>query len=187
MHLPIRVGIQEALKELKALRNDMEDTGFYFDSFEYLLRGRMVERIKEVGSKKRKNGVDEGSRTSPQPAPRSTPDMRKRLRESTASPEETKTKKPAEKRAKDSKKEEEWVEVEVPTRKDLRKNKMSEPENRRTERPKRARSEAVLIKPSEGISYAAILKNLKSRVNLEELGVTIGGIRETRQRTSWSK
>ena len=38
---------------------------------------------------------------------------------------------------------------------------------------------AVLIRPLEGISYAAILKNLKSRVNPEGLGVTIGGIRET--------
>ena len=36
------------------------------------------------------------------------------------------------------------------------------------------------MKPSEGVSYATILKNLKSRVNPEELGITIGGIRETR-------
>ena len=104
-HLPIRVGIQEALKELKALRDNMEDTDCYLDSFEYLLR------------------------------PKSTLDMRKWLRESIASLEETKTKKPAEKRPKASKKEEEWVEV--PTRKDLRKKKQSKPENRRTERRKR--------------------------------------------------
>ena len=32
----------------------------------------------------------------------------------------------------------------------------------------------------EGVSYAAILKNQKSRVNPEELGFKIGGIRETR-------
>ena len=32
----------------------------------------------------------------------------------------------------------------------------------------------------EGVSYAEILKNLKSRVNPEELGVEVGGIRETR-------
>ena len=47
-------------------------------------------------------------------------------------------------------------------------------------RPKRGRSKAVLIKSLEGVSYAAILKNLKSRVNPEELGVKIGGIREIR-------
>ena len=38
----------------------------------------------------------------------------------------------------------------------------------------------VLIKPSKGVNYEAILKNLKSRVNPEELGVKIGGIREVR-------
>ena len=32
----------------------------------------------------------------------------------------------------------------------------------------------------EGVRYAAILKNLKSRVNPEELGVKVEGIRETR-------
>ena len=42
------------------------------------------------------------------------------------------------------------------------------------------RSKAILIKPSEGVSYAAILKNLKSRVNPDELGAKIRAIRETR-------
>ena len=51
---------------------------------------------------------------------------------------------------------------------------------RKPEGPKRARSEAVIMKPVERVSYAAILKNLKSRVNPEELGVKVGGIRETR-------
>ena len=51
MHLPIREGIQEALKKLKALRDDMEDTDCYLDFFEYLLRGRMMERIQEARSK----------------------------------------------------------------------------------------------------------------------------------------
>ena len=59
MHLPIMDGIQEALKELEALRDDMEDTDCYLDSFEYLLRSSMVERIKEIRSKKRNAGVDE--------------------------------------------------------------------------------------------------------------------------------
>ena len=46
--------------------------------------------------------------------------------------------------------------------------------------PKRVHSEAVSIKPSDGVSYAESLKSLKSRVNPEELGFKIGGIRETR-------
>ena len=67
--------------------------------------------------------------------------------------------------------------MEVPARKDPRKKK-PKPETRKSEWPKRARSEAVIIKPAEGVNYATILKHLKSRVNPEELGVTIGGIRE---------
>ena len=64
----------------------------------------------------------------------------------------------------------------VPARRDLRKKKKkSKPAPKKPERPKRARSEAVIIKPAE-----AILKNLKSGVNPEELGVRIGGVRETR-------
>ena len=86
-------------------------------------------------------------------------------------------KKPKEKRPRASKQPQEWVEG--PLREDLRKKK-PKTATRERERPKRARSEAVLVKPSEGVSYAAILKNLKSRVNPEELGIKIGGIRDTR-------
>ena len=46
--------------------------------------------------------------------------------------------------------------------------------------PRRARSEAVHIKPAEGMSYATILRDLKKRVNPDELGTTVQGIRETR-------
>ena len=139
----------------------MKDTDCYLDSFEYLLRGRMVERFKDVRSKKRNAGVDEGNQTLPQPALRSTPDTRKRLREPTASPEETNIKKPVEKRPKASNKEEEWVEV--PNKKDLRKKKVNKP-TRTPERPRRPRPEAVLRKPAEGMSYATLLScaNLRS-------------------------
>ena len=67
----------------------------------------------------------------------------------------------------------------VPVRKDLRKKK-AKTAPRKPERPKRTRTEAVIIKPLEEVSFAANLKSLKSRVNPEKLGVTIGGIRETR-------
>ena len=87
-------------------------------------------------------------------------------------------KKPVENRPRKSKQPKEWVEV--PPRRDHRKKKKSKPAPKKPERPKRPRSEAVIIKPAEGVSYAAILKNLKSRVNPEELGVRICGIRETR-------
>ena len=117
MHLPIRDGIQEANKELGALRYDIEDTVCYLDSFEYLMRGLMVQKMKEVRPPKRKELADEGSQTVPQPAVRSTPDTRKRPREFTASPEVSAAKKPAEKRPRASNKEKEWVEV--PNRKDL--------------------------------------------------------------------
>ena len=44
MHLSIRDGIQEAKKELGALRYDIEDTVCYLDSFEYLMRGLLVKK-----------------------------------------------------------------------------------------------------------------------------------------------
>ena len=70
----------------------------------------------------------------------------------------TAAKKPEEKRPKTSKQPEEWVEV--PARKDLRKKEKPKSETRRTDQPERARKEAVLIRPSEGVSYAASLKSL---------------------------
>ena len=88
MHFPIRDGILEAQRELGAMRYDMEDTVCYLDSFEYLMRGLMVKKIKEVRPTKNKDVSDEGSQTLPQPAARSTLDTRKRPRESTASSEE---------------------------------------------------------------------------------------------------
>ncbi len=41
-------------------------------------------------------------------------------------------------------------------------------------------SEAVIIKPTEGNSYAEVLKNIRSKVNLKEADVKIKGIRKTR-------
>ena len=78
MHLPIRDKIQEAKKELGALR---------YDSYEYLMPGLMVKKIKEVKLPKNKGVVDEGNQILLQPAARSTPDRRKRRREPTVSPE----------------------------------------------------------------------------------------------------
>ena len=176
MHLPIRDGIQEAKEELGVLRYDIEDTVCYLDSFEYLMRGLMVQKMKEVRSPKRKGVVDEGSQTLSQPAARSTPDTRKRAREPTASPEMPEVKKPAEKRPKASNKEEEWVEV--PKKKDLRKRKEKKP-SKKPEKHRGARPEAVLIKPAVGMRYASILRELKKRVNPDELGATVQGIRET--------
>ena len=46
----------------------------YFEYFEYHLRDRMALRIKKVRTPKKKEVVDEGSQTSPQPAPGSTPE-----------------------------------------------------------------------------------------------------------------
>ena len=146
MHLSIRDDIQEALKELKALRKNMEDSDCYLDFFEYLLRGRMVQKIKKLWPHKNKEVVNEGSQTHPQPTPRSTPDTRKRLREPTVSPEASAAKKPEEKRSKASNKEEKWVEV--PARKNPQRKKRKKAV-RTPERPKRDRTEAVPIKPRE--------------------------------------
>ena len=40
----------------------------------------------------------------------------------------------------------------------------------------------MLINPIEGVSYAAILKDLKKHVNPDELDVTVHGIRERRSK-----
>ena len=106
MHLPIRDGIQEAKKELGALPYDIENTVCYLDSFEYLMRGLMVKKIKEVKLPKNKGVADEGSQTLPQPMARSTLDRRKRRREPTVSPKMPVVTKTMEKRTKASKKEE---------------------------------------------------------------------------------
>ena len=145
------------------------------------MRGLMVLKMKEVRPSKSKEVADEGSQTLPQPAARSTPDTCKRPRESTASPEVSAAKKLTEKRPKASNKEKEWVEV--PDREDLRKKKKEEKKLSRTqEKSRRAHPEAVLIKPAEGMSYASILRGLKKRVNPDELGTTVQGIRETRSK-----
>ena len=93
------------------------------------------------------------------------------------SPKDTAAKKPEMKRPKSSPREEEWMKV--PARKSLRKKK-PKPEVKKPDCPRRVRPEAVLIKPTMGVSYAAILKDLKKHVKLDELGVTVHGIRDTR-------
>ena len=159
MHLPIRDGIQEALKELRALRYDMVDTVYYLDSFEYMMRSVMVQKKKEVRTPKSKEVAEEGCQTLLRPTKRSTSNTRKRVREQTVSPEASATKKPAEKRRKASNKEEEWVEVSSTKNFQKNKNKPS----RTPEKLRRARPESVLIKLAEGIRYASILRELKKR------------------------
>ena len=74
MHLPIRDGIQEAKKELGALRYDMEDTVCYLHSFEYRMRGLILQKMKKVRPPNSKEVAKEGSQTLPQPAARFTSD-----------------------------------------------------------------------------------------------------------------
>ena len=94
-------------------------------------------------------------------------------------PQDIAAKKPEMKRAKASPSEEEWMKILA--RKMLRKKK-PKPEAKKPDWPRRTRPEAVLIKPTEGVSYAAILKDLKKHVEPDELGVTVHGIRETRSK-----
>ena len=68
-HLPIRDGIQEAKKELGALRYDIEDTVCYLDSFEYLMRDLMVKKIKEVKPSKTKEVVEEAFQNARETSP----------------------------------------------------------------------------------------------------------------------
>ena len=120
------------------------------------------ERPHDTEDKGGKAAKTEASRGRGEPNPSTSGNTRKRIREPTASPEESAVKKPVEMGPKASNKEEEWVEV--------------------PKKPRRARSEAVLIKPAEGMSYASILRELRKRVNPDELGATVQGIRETRSK-----
>ena len=107
----------------------------------------------------------------------SIPDTGKRLREPTVSPEASAKKKQVEKRPKASSKKADWVEV--PFRKSLQQKKKKKAV-RTSKRLCCAHPEAVLIKLTEGMSYASIPQELEKRVNPDELSVTIQGIKETR-------
>ena len=109
------------------------------------------------------NVRDESCQTALQNVVNSTPDLWKRPREPTVSPEDTAAKKSVVKRPKASTKEEECVEV--PVRNNLRQKK-PKPETKKQDWQRRVRPEAVLIKPAEGVSYAAILKISRSASNL---------------------
>ena len=121
MFRSIRDGITEALREMQLLQERMKRNDCYIEHFEYHLRDKMVQKIKEVRSSK-KVVLDKSTQTPPVPAPRSTPEPRKRLRELTITPEVLAAEKMVEKRPKISKHPEEWVEV--PLSKDLRKKKL---------------------------------------------------------------
>ena len=73
--------------------------------------------------------------------------------------------------------------MKVSNRKSLRNKKEKEKKLFTTpEKSRRTHPEAMLIKPAEGMSYASILRELKKRVNPDELGATVQGIRETRSK-----
>ena len=143
--LPIGDGITKALREMQLLKEKMKRNDCYF---EYHLRDKMVQKIKKVRSPK-KVVLDESTQNLPEPAPRSIPESRMRLREPTVTPEVMAAEKPVEKRPKTSKHREEGVEV--PLWKDLCKKKLK-PTPKKPKQPKRARSEAVIMKPLERLA-----------------------------------
>ena len=177
MFFPIRKGIAEALLELSDLRIKMQASDTYLGHFVYHLEDRLRNKIKNLKVAWSGKVTDEGCQRTPQPTVRSTPDLRKRPREPTVSPEETAAEKPENKRLWASIKEEEWVEVSV--RKNLLKRKKKNV-FKTLVKPRRARPEAMLIKPAEEVSRAAILKDLKKRVKPNELGDIVQGIRKKR-------
>ena len=115
---------------------------------------------------------DEGCQTASQAVVSSTPNLRKRLRGTTVSPQDTVAKKPEVKRPKASTKEKKWLEI--PTRKNLQ-EQTPKPEAKKRKWTRCSRPEAVLIKPAEGVSYSVILKDLKNRVKPNDLSVTVQG------------
>ena len=134
------------------------------ESFGNQLGRALGREVKLVRAQSVKNVRDEGWQIAPQIVVSSTPDLRKRLKKLIVSPQDTAAKKPEMKRTKASPMEEEWVEV--PARKNLWKKK-PKLEAKRPDWLRRTRPEAVLIKPAEGVSYAAILKGLKKLLDLK--------------------
>ena len=125
MFLHIRNGIGESLHELEVLKRSL------------------ARRDKRWSLRKRRSSWTTAAKL-PQPALRPTPEYRKRLREPTFSLEVIAAMKSKEKKPRTSKKEEEWLGI--PSRKNLQKKKTKK-YAKRTERPRRARSEAVLYCP----------------------------------------
>ena len=150
---------------LEGLRPDTDWTEGWAALLEYYLGLTSGRKTKRTIRRSRSGVKDEGCQTTPQPKARSTSDLQKQPRELSVSPQETAARKPKEKSLRASSKEEEWVDV--LTRKNLRKQK-TKPGVKKLERPRRARPEAVLIKPAEGVSYAAILKDLIKHVKPDE-------------------
>lgn len=58
--------------------------------------------------------------------------------------------------------------------------KQADGKKRRPRRNRRKRPEAVLIKPTQGTSYADVLKSIRSQVNPDEMGVKVKAVRQTR-------
>ena len=170
MFLPIREGIAVAKEEIKKLSPSNKNHGSFLISLEYFLGLQVAkDKDKDVEARRAKrlaSLVHEESQTDLEPGESSTPDSRKKPREPKESLEDPGNKKPEEKRPKASKHPEEWVEV--PVKKNIRKKR--KPEEKKPVRSRLSQSEAILIKPSERGCNAAILKNLKNRVDPEELG-----------------
>ena len=132
--------------------------GKHQDKKKHVHLGKALDReVKLARAQSVKSVRDEGYRTAPRFVVSSTPDLRKLPKELTVSPQDTAAKKPEMKRPKASPREEEWMKLRA--RKSLRKEK-PKPEAEKPDWPRRARSEAVLINPTEGVSYAAILMKI---------------------------
>ena len=98
MFRPIREGIAEVLYELKQLRKDTEHMEGWAESFGNQLGKALGREVKLARAQSVKSVRDEGCQTAPQIVVSSTPELRKRPRELTGSPQDTAAKKPEMKR-----------------------------------------------------------------------------------------
>ena len=93
MFLIIREGIAEELYKLQ-LREDTEYMEGWAGSFDYQLEKAVGKNVKRARAQSGKKVRDEAFQTAPQLVVSSTPELRKRLREPTLSPQNTANKKP---------------------------------------------------------------------------------------------
>ena len=100
MFLPIRGGIAEWLRELKQLRKNTEHTEGWDESFGSQLGRALCKGLKLARAQSVDSVSEEGCHTAPQIVVSSSPDLRKRPRELTVSPQDNAAKKSEMKRRK---------------------------------------------------------------------------------------
>lgn len=172
MYKPITTGIDEAFEVIEEMRRNTISVEGWFNSFEYQIGEFFSKKVREAkNTNNLRETVSKLTQTEVDPVPG------KREREATVSPQETAAKRPFTKKLKTCAS----GAGETPRKKQEQKAKPPpDKPAAKKEILRRARPEAILVKPAQGQSYAQVLKDLKCKIKPDTLGVKIKGVRQTR-------